>query len=373
MQKLFFSIPFETLILKNSFIFAILNHYVFIYPSELKRKIFSLNFDPFEKNFFFRINSKNTFPRLNYVWDKKRGRGFVINYLNKNQLLLTILSRFKTDNDETTNGIFIGGELPEDEFQKETHKMNNTGMAYYDGERWYHIWCTSNEGLASAKDMSPIPPTNWTFLGSDVLEYTSSHLVLLSKHKTFVDGVPLYIERFGIFLAGKPFMLLVQRITNVGDKTASYFYVYGDEPWLGNYGSSIGNIGWVQDHLIKYEEELDPQKYRYFGLYDYGNDAIGEGHSFTGVANFIEWVYDPPDIAFIVNQENNVIKKADPKKPLSSPLNRFIGGQWGPVNLEPQAYQVMVMAIGMAEGRKDGQIPIKPQVFFNISSFPYFN
>lgn len=340
-----------------------------IYPDELKRKLFSFDLDPSTKNFYVRKNSKDVFPRLNYIWDKKRGRGFVINYLNENEKILTVLSRFKTDTDETTNGIFIGGELPS---KDDKNKMNDTGMSYYDGTRWYHIWCTSNEGLASGSSMEPIPPTKWDFLGSEVLKYTSQTLVLKSSHRAFTDGVPLLIERFGIFIAGKPYMILVQKITNIGTMNASYFYVYGDEPWLGNYGSSIGNIGWVSDHLIKYEEEIDPKKYNYIGLYDYGNDVIGEGHNFTGMANFIEWLYDPPDVAFIVNQENGVIRKPKKNSPLSSPLSRFIGAQWGPIYLQPNASQIMVLAIGMAKGNKEGKIPTKPDVYFDISSFPYF-
>lgn len=343
-----------------------------IYPDELKRKIISLDFNPLSKNFFVRKNSKDTYPRLNYIWDKKRGRGFVVNYLSENQILLTVLSRFKTDTDETTNGIFIGGELPESEFDRELNRMNDTGMAYYDGTRWYHIWCTSNEGLASGTTMEPIPPISWKFLGSDVIKYTSQKLVLKSSHKALSDGNPLLIERFGIFIAGKPYMILVQKITNIGTNSASYYYVYGDEPWLGNYGSSIGNIGWVSDHLINYEEEIDTKKYSYIGLYDYGNDVIGEGHNFTGMANFIEWIYGVPDVAFIVNQGNAVIDKPKKKSPLNSQLSRFIGAQWGPIYLQPKAAHVIVLAIGMAQGNKEGHIPIKPDVYFNIDNFPYF-
>jgi len=362
---------FGIFILKKAdgFGFEIVND---IYPTELKRKIISFDFHPLTKSFFVRKNNRNVYPRLNYIWDKRRGRGFVVNYLDEDKILLTVLSRYKTDTDETPNGVFIGGELPETEFDRETNRMNNTGMAYYDGSRWYHIWCNSNEGLASGTTMESIPITTWKFLGSEVLEATSAQLVIKSMHSVVSDGNPLYIERFGIFLAGKPYMILVQRITNVGNNIASYYYVYGDEPWLGNYGSSIGNIGWVQDHLIKYEEEVDPKKYKYFGFYDYGNDVIGEGHNFTGMANFIEWLYDEPDVAFIVNQENGKIEKAKKNKPLNSQLSRFIGGQWGPVYLQPKGVQVMALAVGMAFGGKEGSIPIKPEVFFNISSFPFF-
>ncbi len=343
-----------------------------IYPSELKHKIISFHFSPFTKNFFVRKNSRNIFPRLNYIWDKKRGRGFVINYLEENKILLTVLSRFKTDTDETTSGIFIGGEIPESEFERETNKMNNTGMAYYDGTRWYHIWCTANEGLASGSDMTPISPVTWKFNGSEVLKATSQTVILKSKHIALTDGNPLYIERFGIFIAGKPFMILVQRITNTASNPVGFYYVYGDEPWLGNYGSSMGNIGWVRDRLIKYEEEIDTKKYQYFGFYDYGNDVIGEGHHYTGMASFIEWLYNEPDVAFIVNQENGVIKRARKKYPLKSELNRFIGCQWGPVYLKPKESFVMALAIGMAKGGKEGKIPEKPEVYFDISAFPYF-
>ncbi len=206
-----------------------------------------------------------------------------------------------------------------------------------------------------------------------MLERGSFKIIIKSNHLAVSDGNPIYIERFGIFLAGNPYLILVQRITNIGNKIASYYYVYGDEPWLGNYGSSIGNIGWVKDCLIKYEVQIDPKKYKFFGFYDYGNDVIGEEHKFTGMANFIGWIYDEPDVAFIVNKEGVKIDKAKNKKPLYSQSSRFIGGQWGPVYLQPKGSQsiALALALGIAYGGNEGKIPIKQSVFFNILSFPY--
>jgi len=69
-----------------------------------------------------------------------------------------------------------------------------------------------------------------------------------------------------------------------------FIYVYGDEPWLGNYGSSAGDVGWVADGLVLHEGAIDVNKYNFLGFYDYGNDVIVELHNFTGMANFIEWL-----------------------------------------------------------------------------------
>lgn len=291
----------------------------------------------------------------------------MINYLDEDKILLTLLSRHKTDTDLTPGGIFIGGELLSNEFDRKTNKMNDTGMAYFDGTRWYHICCTSNEGLTTCTTMEPIPATSWTFLGSDVIKKTRQTLILKSSHAAAADGNPILIDRYAIFIAGKTYMFLIQRITNVGENIASFYYVYGDEPWLGNFGSSVGNIGWVSDHLIKYEEKIDVNKYKYFGFYDYRNDVIGEGHTFTGMASFIEWINNRPDVAFIVNQENGVIPRARKNMPLNSKLARFIDMQWGHVYLPPKASFQFVLVIGMANVGKDGKIPEKPPVFFNIS------
>jgi len=226
-------------------------------------------------------------PSLTFQWNKKEGAGYVFNYLPGGKRLLTSFGRFIDESGKKVNGLFVGGGLPKHVLEDDIVKMNATGMAYHDGSRWFHIWCNVNETMANSRFES-ILPSSWRFLGSSVLYTSQTDLILESSHEIIIDGVPLRRERYAAFFAGEPYFILQIRMSNEGDQPATYYYVYGDEPWLGNYGTSGGNVGWAADGLYQFVSRLDTKKYHYAGLFDFENDAIGEGHAYTFTANFIQ-------------------------------------------------------------------------------------
>ncbi|HEY6872969.1 MAG TPA: hypothetical protein VI298_09615 [Geobacteraceae bacterium] len=301
-------------------------------------------------------------PYLYYEWDVKDGSGFIRNFLANGTQLLTCFGRYMDDDHEYVHGLFVGGGLPASVAGGDNVFMDETGMAYYDGRRWYHVWCNVNEGIIAAQSKAPITPSRWKFLGSRIIDESDKSMVIASSHEATVDGVPLRIDRYVYLNAGDTYFVLSIKITNIGTVPAAYFYVYGDEPWVGNYGNSAGNVGWTKDGLIKYETVLDSTRYSYAGIFDYGNDAIGEGHDFTMTANFIEWLgKEKPDTVYFSNDSGEM--KADPaqKVPLAS-NTRFIGLQWGPRVLNPQQSAYYTLAIGMAGHDPKTGFPVKPDI-----------
>ena len=96
-------------------------------------------------------------------------------------------------------------------------------------------------------------------------------------------------------------VITIPRAKQIQPKKILVKNYYGDEPWIGDFGSSAGDVGWMGKELIKTEREIDTDKNTYFGMFDYGNDLAGEMHNFTGIANFIEWPKsDRPDSPLIV-------------------------------------------------------------------------
>jgi hypothetical protein len=296
---------------------------------------------------------------LFYEWDPKDGSGFVRNYLPNGNQLLTCFSRFQDDDHQYAHGLFVGGGLPANVRDDDPVKMTATGMAYNDGRRWYHLWCSVNEGVASARTWQTLGPSRWRFLGSKVLNGSDNTLVLTSSHLVEIDGVPLRIERYAYFTAGQSYFLLSYTVKNVGQKEVGYFYLYGDEPWLGDYGSSAGNVGWAKDRLIHYETLLDVGKYSYAGFFDYGNDAIAEGHHFTRVADFIEWRSNHVPFVYFSNYPGEFDKSGKTRPPLSS-NTRFMGLEWGPLVLKPGEEDSYALAIGMAGNDPKTGFPVKP-------------
>jgi len=303
-------------------------------------------------------------PYLTYKWNRKWGHGFVQSFSSDGSRFVVCFSRFLDSNDTVPRGLFVGGGLPYSRYESSKVQLNETGVAFFNGSRWYHIWCNANEAIAGSNSPNNLQfPANWDYLGSKIHYATSRKIMIQSSHRTEIDGVPVQIERFMLYRAGDRYFVMVTRIQNIGTHPTGYFYVYGDEPWVGDYGSSMGNVGWVQDRLYHYEAMVDPNRYNYAGMYDHGNPVVlGEHGPFSGMANFIEWLGDlRPELVYFSNREGKISDESA-RVPLSSRDNRVLFLQWGPRQLMPAQTETIVLAIGMADKGQRDEMPRKPRV-----------
>jgi hypothetical protein len=295
--------------------------------------------------------------RLECDWAPHDGNGKVVNTLADGSQLVTYFGRY-LDNDEQVHGLFVGGSQPDVAASGVNYNMNNSGMTYFDGRRWYHIWCNVNEGIGPAGDDVVLTPSRWRFLESRVVTRTPRQVTIISRHEAVVDRLPVRIERTARFFAGEPYFILEIALTNGGERPLVYEYYYGDEPWVGFYGTSLGDTGWVADRLVNYEELLDTGRYSYAGIVDSGNRVIGERPVYTNLANFIEWTGPEPPLAYFAN------RGVPPRPGSASPLEsneRYIGLQWER-RLAPGATSVIKLAVGMATSDNRTGHPVKPAV-----------
>ncbi len=337
-----------------------------VYLGEAYRYIIGMDFEPVKQLYDSIFNGRVKGPYLYYKWDEKNGEGYVKNYFSDGKQLLVNFSRFVDEFGGEASGLFVGGGLPANVHEDNSVKMNATGMAYHDGTRWYHIWCNANEALFTYR-LEPRYPSSWKYLGSKVLHYSKEDLILESKHEVMIDNVPLHIDRHVFFRAGATFFVLSVNIKNVGKSAVTYYYLYGDDPWLGNYGSSGGNIGWSGDGFYYYVGRLNTKKYNYAGYFDFGNGAIGQQHNFTRTANFIEWFGDLEPFVYFSNGPSDIPPVSNERIPLSSNA-RFIGINWGPRTLRPGQSETYTLAIGMADHDPKTGFPVKPEV--DLKNFP---
>ena len=334
-----------------------------LFPEDTDRFIYGHPFTLFKH--MASVGSCNAIDRpcTTYECNEKGGRGFIKTTYPDGRKFLICLSRFKDSLGLHPSGLFLGGDLPPRDPDFQIFNKNETGMAYFDGKRYYHIWCNVNEGIADAAN-KPISPSQWQFLSSKVLENSQTDLTLVSRHRALVNGVPFTIERFLFYTVGDTFVTLVTNITNVGNTASTLFYVYGDEPWFGDFGTSAGNVGWLKDRIVTTEMMVDTKKNDYFGMFDYGNELAGEAHNFTKKANFIEWQHDnPPTVAYFANHFGNIDERE--KVPLSSPNNRVIALQWGKLRIEPDTTFSFKLAVGMAANNPQTGVPVKPDTGLN--------
>lgn len=303
---------------------------------------------------------------LEHEWFRFDGSGHVEGHFADGSIFLTCLSRYIDSGGKTTRGVFVGGGLPFELGASGRETLNDTGVSYYDGTRWHHVWCNVNESISPWSNPSMvIAPSSWRFLGSRVARKSPEELVITSSHEVELDGQPFRIDRVAVFRAGTRYFTLAMRFTNLGRFPGGYYYVYGDEPWVGNYGTSMGNVGWVRDRLVTHEESINPREHRWAGYFDYGNDAAGEEHIYSNIANFIEWQGGvAPDLVYFSNQIGTYAPPGS-SVPLSDPKNRVLFLQWGPRLLDPGTSDTIVLSIGMADRNPVSGFPVKPPTSFD--------
>lgn len=325
-----------------------------------KEIIYTLDFS----NKYFSIVSKilpkhnEHYNHLHCDWNPRDGNGMISSYFSDGTALVTYLGRY-LDDDKEVHGLFVGGGQPETVESNVNYNMNNSGMTYFDGKRWYHIWCSVNEGIGSAISGKSLTPAQWEFIGSGVESRSKDGVVISSSHKSVIDGVPVRIDRKMHFTAGQTYFNLEIKLTNIGTTPIVYSYLYGDEPWVGYYGTSLGDVGWVKDRIVSYEEMIDTTKYSFIGMADIGNRVIGEKPVYTNLANFLEWSGpERPLYAYFTNDQNHM-PETGKKVPLESNV-RFLGFIWQR-RLAPSETSAIRLSVGMAQFNPKTGIPEKPQ------------
>lgn len=305
---------------------------------------------------------------LDFRWNKKKGRGFIRNSWRDGRKLVINLGRFRESNGKYPSGLFIGGGLPPSDPDYQFMNNEATGMTYFNGLRWFHVWCNANEGIVSpSAPFLTSYPSDWKFKGSWVRENDGSNLTIESRHSLVLAGVPLDLNRILFYSAGNKYVILATEITNRGTTPAAIQYQYGDEPWVGNFGSSAGDVGWMEHELLLAEREVNVQRDTFIGMFDNGNPLAGETHFFSGIANFIEWDRNTrPDRAYVSNFSGGTTHGPRPM-PLVSPTNRFIGMQWGPRTLPPGESFSFTIAVGMADNDPKTGMPVKPETGLNTA------
>lgn len=330
-----------------------------LFVGEGKSLIYGKNFTLLQQSFLGKYlpSHNEDRPHLHSDWNPHDGSGVVSQHFPNGTQLVTYFGRY-LDGYEEVHGLFVGGGMPEVVEADTNYNMNKSGMTFGDGRRWYHIWCSVNEGIGSVGSKMIMTPSTWKFLGSRVENRSDSNVVITSNHQVELNGVPVRVDRRASFSAGDPYFTLQIGITNQGTVPVTYEYNYGDEPWVGYYGTSLGDVGWVKDRLLYYEEMIDSSTYRYAGIVDSGNRVIGEQPIYTNLANFIEWFGPERPLVYIANSQGH-LPQAGKEIPLES-NERFIGLVWQRTLLPGERAQIQ-LAIGMATFDPRRGVPVKPQ------------
>jgi len=328
-----------------------------LFVGEGKLLMYGSDLTPLQKRLFGTImpDHINDRPHLHCEWNPHDGSGLVSQHFSNGTSLITYFGRY-LDGDEEVHGLFVGGGMPETVATNTNYNMNNSGMTFGDGKRWYHIWCSVNEGIGSLDVKEVFTPSRWKFLGSRVVSRSDSSVVIASSHSVVLNGQPVRIDRRASFAAGETYFDLEIRLSNHGSAPIKYTYFYGDEPWVGYYGTALGDVGWVKDRLVNFEEVIDSGRYSYAGMVDSGNPVIGEQPVYSNLANFIEWFGDERPLVYFANSGRP--PSPGTKNALES-NERYIGLEWSRM-LVPGESATIRLAVGMAGHDGKTGLPVKP-------------
>lgn len=276
-------------------------------------------------------------PILDVNLDTKKGRGLIKEFRPDGSRLEIGLSRFDEEGIRP-QGLFIGGDFPPGDSGL---RREASGIAFYDGKRWHHLWCNANEGIAlSGGEVHDI--TRWRYLGARIIKRDFKEFIGESLHSVELEGNPVLINRKIHVLAGRNFIDLIIDIKNASTRFIAIDYAYGDEPWIGDFGTSRGDVGWYPDGLVTKETYIDPWKYNIAGFWDAGNPEINERGDFTGLANYIQWIGKPPTMVYFSNDFYSV----NPARPLADEKQRLLNLVWKGIILAPQEVERIQLRIG---------------------------
>jgi hypothetical protein len=282
--------------------------------------------------------------RLDVDWDAKEGGGTVTSVLAGGEVLQTVFGRYVDSDGATPRGLFVGGAIAD---VAATPAQNQSGMALRDARGWHHVWCNVNEALLIGELGRLVFPGEWRLTGSRVLVDAPTRVVIHSEHELEVGETMLRMERNVYFKAGRPFFRLGVNLMNAGDRPVHVSYAYGDEPWVGEFGSAFGNVGWTERGLVSQVTWLDAGAEAWAGIAD----------TKSGVANFLSWEGSRPDGVYFGNHPGT----PRPEE-LGAPLTSnevFIGVEWRDRTIEPGETFSVRLTIGLA-AQKPGGLPTFP-------------
>jgi hypothetical protein len=288
--------------------------------------------------------AEKTLPRLELEWSDETGSGRVVNRFQDGSELVTFFARYEDDDGLHPRGLFVGGAMPE---VAGSSRGDESGMSYRDARGWHHIWCNTNEAFRDDDANRMWQPGSWTFLGARTLIAAPDRVVLESAHAIPVEGGVLRITRFAYFRAGAPFFKLGMRVENATERPVRFSYTYGDEPWVGHYGSSDGNIGFLPGKLVRAESAFDLTG-GFAGILDEA----------TGLAAFLAWPPGSrPDLGYFANDVGFHPERVG--TPLTS-NSVFIGLDWISRALAPGEGTSILLSIGMARAPGPRAVPALP-------------
>lgn len=306
--------------------------------------------------------SKKAHDWIDSHWDINTGRGDVRQYFSDGSVIRTC---FHCKYPGYTGGLIIGN-------------FGGSGSALYPkrairGFRMINIWCAQDESIWDRSEKAEYT-YGWSenFQPKDggkrlayrrgrIVENNKERLVLQSENQ----GGCYRVTKVAYTKPGVKWWIIATRITNICKHTINFDFYTGDDPWLGTYKSSDGDVGWTPAGLVRHEKALEKGLFSAGGFYDLGNKELGQKEGkFSNQANF--FLLDPatplPDLSLFANRFAHDKKDINPEKALNNKSLTALNLAWKKKILKPNEGLTIAMAMGLAQTSDPGSIPRLPKI-----------
>jgi hypothetical protein len=175
----------------------------------------------------------------------------------------------------------------------------------------------------------------------------------------------LVVTRYLLWPRGEPFVVISSSIRNRCEAAKRLSFWTGDDPWIGLYKSSDGDVGWYAGGIVRTEKAIPGREFRWGGLYDLGNELLGQSaDKFSNVANFImvDPSRPPPTKVYFANSFPHSDKEIDPARPLDNKTLTAVNLGWTGLELQPGREVLFRYALGRARTGEPGELPTVPEI-----------
>ncbi len=303
------------------------------------------------------VPKETNLPGMRSSWNPSNGRGEVLSVLDNGDHFVTC---FHCRYDGYTGGLVIGS-------------MDDSGTKLIPnkpirGFRSLNIWCAQDESIWDRNERAEYT-YGWSenfgrgddgkrlgYVQGRVIEASSDRVVLQTQN----EGGCYRITKVAYSRSGVPWWIIATRIVNRCDHPVHFDFWTGEDPWIGQYRSADGDVGWYAGGLVRGEAEVVPSAFRAGGLYDLGNEQLGQKEgTFSNVANFIEVDPAVPLVKRILFANRFAHSRSEIKldKPLDNKSIIAFNLGWVDETLAPGHGLTLAVAMGIAHTFEAGTTP----------------
>ncbi len=306
------------------------------------------------------IASQNVYFELD--WDPDTGRGSISQTLvNGDRYVLCLQCGYNG----YTGGLWIGN-------------LDGSGFEYFPAEpangfESLNIFCAQDESLILA-DSGLEYSNGWSenigegpdgekleYISGKILENSEKKIVL----KSINQGGCIEETRYLQWSAGEQYFIIAAHFRNICKSPVVFDFWTGDDPWIGEYKTSEGDVGWTPHGFIRKETELNGWGLEAIGMVDLGDKSKkNNGNStFSGVANFMSLPssQEPPQYAYIANSFAHNTDDISDQLLNNKTMTAYNLG-WGERRLEPDDVWRVAYALGRAENNSFETTPSTPEI-----------